>query len=232
MAHTTTTAPPAQRRSFGELLSSDFRALPIVIGLVALWIFFASQSDVFLTRAQPLEPAGAEHGRRHHGARPDVRPAGQGDRPLDRRHQRRHLGAYGEAHRRVRLLAVDRRADRHPDRRGNRQPLGALGHLCRGPVLRGDARPRPRAQWPAADPVARDCALRPAGNRHRADRADEHRRILGLGGARARHRRLRRPGAFGRRPAGRRRGSKPPSCSPSCCRSLAPPPSASSSWQS
>ena len=49
MAHTTTTAPPVRRRSFGELLSSDFRALPIVIGLVALWIFFASQSDVFLT---------------------------------------------------------------------------------------------------------------------------------------------------------------------------------------
>jgi D-xylose transport system permease protein len=50
MAHiTTTAAPPAKRRSFGELLSSDFRALPIVIGLVALWIFFALQSDVFLT---------------------------------------------------------------------------------------------------------------------------------------------------------------------------------------
>ena len=49
MAHVTTTAPPARRRSFGELLSSDLRALPIVIGLVALWLFFASQSDVFLT---------------------------------------------------------------------------------------------------------------------------------------------------------------------------------------
>ncbi len=49
MAHATTTAPPARRRSFGELVSSDFRALPIVIGLVALWIFFAVQSDVFLT---------------------------------------------------------------------------------------------------------------------------------------------------------------------------------------
>lgn len=49
MAHTTTTAPPVRRRSFGELVSSDFRALPIVIGLVALWIFFAVQSDVFLT---------------------------------------------------------------------------------------------------------------------------------------------------------------------------------------
>jgi D-xylose transport system permease protein len=49
MAHTATPAPPVRRRSFGELLSSDFRALPIVIGLVALWIFFTLQSDVFLT---------------------------------------------------------------------------------------------------------------------------------------------------------------------------------------
>lgn len=52
MADTTTTtaAPPlVRRRSIGELLSSDFRALPIVIGLVALWIFFTIQSDVFLT---------------------------------------------------------------------------------------------------------------------------------------------------------------------------------------
>ncbi len=45
----TALSPPAARRSFGELLSSDLRALPIVIGLVALWVFFASQSDVFLT---------------------------------------------------------------------------------------------------------------------------------------------------------------------------------------
>jgi len=50
MTHATTTLPPpAKRRSFGELLSSDLRALPIVIGLIALWVFFASQSDVFLT---------------------------------------------------------------------------------------------------------------------------------------------------------------------------------------
>ena len=50
MAHASTTiAPPPRRRSFGELLSTDLRALPIVIGLVALWVFFASQSDVFLT---------------------------------------------------------------------------------------------------------------------------------------------------------------------------------------
>lgn len=52
MAHASTAspaAPPAKRRSFGEMLSTDLRALPIVIGLVALWIFFATQSDVFLT---------------------------------------------------------------------------------------------------------------------------------------------------------------------------------------
>ena len=40
---------PVKRRTFGELLGSDLRALPVVIGLVALWIFFAFQSDVFLT---------------------------------------------------------------------------------------------------------------------------------------------------------------------------------------
>lgn len=42
------TAVP-KRRTFGELLSSDLRALPVVIALVALWIFFALQSDVFLS---------------------------------------------------------------------------------------------------------------------------------------------------------------------------------------
>lgn len=49
MANVSTSAPASKRRSFGELLSSDLRALPIVLGLVALWVFFASQSDVFLT---------------------------------------------------------------------------------------------------------------------------------------------------------------------------------------
>jgi D-xylose transport system permease protein len=52
MSHTTTIRAgdlPAKRRNFGELLSSDLRALPIVIGLIALWIFFSLQSDVFLT---------------------------------------------------------------------------------------------------------------------------------------------------------------------------------------
>ena len=38
-----------KRRTFGELLGSDLRALPVIIGLVALWVFFALQSDVFLT---------------------------------------------------------------------------------------------------------------------------------------------------------------------------------------
>ena len=33
-----------------DVLPANYlRALPIVIGLVALWVFFASQSDVFLT---------------------------------------------------------------------------------------------------------------------------------------------------------------------------------------
>lgn len=52
MAHAEATSAPAQpvkRRSFGELLTSDLRALPIVVGLIALWIFFTIQSDVFLT---------------------------------------------------------------------------------------------------------------------------------------------------------------------------------------
>lgn len=46
---TTPPAPAPKRRTLGELLTSDLRALPVVIGLVALWIFFAIQSDVFLT---------------------------------------------------------------------------------------------------------------------------------------------------------------------------------------
>jgi len=45
----TTAAPSVKRRSFGELLATDLRALPVVVGLVALWIFFAIQSDVFLS---------------------------------------------------------------------------------------------------------------------------------------------------------------------------------------
>jgi D-xylose transport system permease protein len=38
----------AGRRSFGEIISSDMRAIPVIIGLVALWVFFSLQSDVFL----------------------------------------------------------------------------------------------------------------------------------------------------------------------------------------
>ncbi|MDE1950151.1 MAG: ABC transporter permease, partial [Burkholderiales bacterium] len=41
-------APPARKRTFGELLASDLRALPVIIGLVVLWIFFSFESDVFL----------------------------------------------------------------------------------------------------------------------------------------------------------------------------------------
>ena len=42
MAEAITSAPPlVRRRSIGDLLARDLRALPIVIGLIALWIFFA-----------------------------------------------------------------------------------------------------------------------------------------------------------------------------------------------
>lgn len=44
-----TQKPTVKRRSFGELLATDLRALPVIVGLVALWIFFAVQSDVFLS---------------------------------------------------------------------------------------------------------------------------------------------------------------------------------------
>lgn len=49
MANVMTAQAPVQRRTFGELLSNDLRALPIVIGLVALWIFFSFQNGVFFT---------------------------------------------------------------------------------------------------------------------------------------------------------------------------------------
>ncbi|MEK1931303.1 MAG: ABC transporter permease [Pararhizobium sp.] len=48
MASITANAAP-KRRTFGELLTSDLRALPVVIALIALWVFFAFQSDVFLS---------------------------------------------------------------------------------------------------------------------------------------------------------------------------------------
>jgi D-xylose transport system permease protein len=48
MASNSTTVAP-KRRTFGELLNSDLRALPVVIALIALWIFFAIESDIFLT---------------------------------------------------------------------------------------------------------------------------------------------------------------------------------------
>ena len=47
---TTSDAPPAgKKRSLSELLATDLRALPIIIGLIVLWAFFALQSNVFLT---------------------------------------------------------------------------------------------------------------------------------------------------------------------------------------
>jgi D-xylose transport system permease protein len=45
-----TTAPrAANNKSFVELLANELRLLPVAAGLVALGIFFATQSDVFLT---------------------------------------------------------------------------------------------------------------------------------------------------------------------------------------
>lgn len=41
--------PKVKRRTFGELLTTDLRAMPVLVGLAALWIFFSYQSDVFLT---------------------------------------------------------------------------------------------------------------------------------------------------------------------------------------
>lgn len=46
---TITTAPPAKQRTFGEMLASELRALPVVIALVLLWVFFALQNNIFLT---------------------------------------------------------------------------------------------------------------------------------------------------------------------------------------
>jgi D-xylose transport system permease protein len=46
-----TIAPPtpAKQRTFGEMLGGELRALPVVVALMALWLFFAFQNDVFLT---------------------------------------------------------------------------------------------------------------------------------------------------------------------------------------
>ena len=41
--------PKLKRRTFGELLTTDLRALPVLVGLAFLWIFFTYQSEVFLT---------------------------------------------------------------------------------------------------------------------------------------------------------------------------------------
>jgi D-xylose transport system permease protein len=44
-----TITAPRRRRTLGELLTTDLRALPVVVGLVALWVFFVLESNVFLT---------------------------------------------------------------------------------------------------------------------------------------------------------------------------------------
>lgn len=48
-ARPSTTPARRPQRTLGEMLTTDLRALPVVLGLAALWIFFISQSDVFLT---------------------------------------------------------------------------------------------------------------------------------------------------------------------------------------
>lgn len=43
-------APPARpRRGLGDLVGNELRFVPVALGLVALFVFFALQSDVFLT---------------------------------------------------------------------------------------------------------------------------------------------------------------------------------------
>ncbi len=49
MASPSAATGDVKRRALGEILSTDMRALPVVIGLVALWIFFTLQNSVFLT---------------------------------------------------------------------------------------------------------------------------------------------------------------------------------------
>jgi D-xylose transport system permease protein len=46
---TIATSNPAKQRTFGEMLGGELRALPVVVALMALWLFFAFQNDVFLT---------------------------------------------------------------------------------------------------------------------------------------------------------------------------------------
>jgi D-xylose transport system permease protein len=49
MANSAAASGDVKRRTFGEVLNSDMRALPVIIGLVALWVFFASRATCFLT---------------------------------------------------------------------------------------------------------------------------------------------------------------------------------------
>ena len=42
-------APPTRRRSVADLLATDLRALPVVIGLIALGIFFTFENSIFLS---------------------------------------------------------------------------------------------------------------------------------------------------------------------------------------
>ena len=42
-------APEVKRKTLGERIGSDLSFLPVALGLVVLILFFATQSDVFLT---------------------------------------------------------------------------------------------------------------------------------------------------------------------------------------
>jgi D-xylose transport system permease protein len=42
-------APPTRRRSLADLFATDLRALPVVIGLIALGVFFSFENSIFLS---------------------------------------------------------------------------------------------------------------------------------------------------------------------------------------
>ena len=43
------TTPPTRRRSLADLFATDLRALPVVIGLIALGVFFSFENSIFLS---------------------------------------------------------------------------------------------------------------------------------------------------------------------------------------
>ena len=128
---------------FSELLATDLRALPIVVGLIVLWVFFAFESNVFLT---PLNLSNLL-----------VQSTVTGIMALGLMFvllvkeidlsiaaiNGVSSGAHGEAHRGVRRSALARGPHRHRRRRGDRQPVCALGDVRRRSLVRGDPWVRP-----------------------------------------------------------------------------------------